>query len=90
MLHAAPATALGGRKLLVHLERIEAQSRRLVADGPALRRAARILGRFAPLVLQAERRGRMLHVLAEGLRATADDAARALAALARAERAVVR
>src|SRR5205823_5873892 len=84
MLHAASPAALGGRATLVRLQATEALARRLMAGAPTnrqRRRVARLLARFAATVRRAERRGRILRVLAEGLRATVQEASRALAGI---------
>jgi len=87
LLRAAPASALGGRALRHRLEARSALIRRLVTDArprPArrLRRAARALGRFLGTVRRAERRGRMLRIVADRLVTVGTETARALDRLA--------
>jgi len=75
-LHASPAQALGGRRVLARLRHEVSTSRRLATaayyeGGPRavlrVRRARRALGRFAAAIGKGERRGRILPVLASRL-----------------------
>jgi hypothetical protein len=86
-LHAAPAEALGGRRMLVRLRQKVSRSRRLVAaayyDGGRrarmrVRRARRALGRFVVAVGKAERHGSIFPVLAGRLSYLAEQAAAGL------------
>jgi FG-GAP repeat len=75
-LHASPAKALGGKRMLARLRHKVSASRRLVTAayyeggpraGRRVRRARRALGRFAAAIDKGERRGSILPVLASRL-----------------------
>lgn len=83
-LHASPAQALGGRRMLARLRRKVNASRRLVTaayyeGGPGanarVRRARRALGRFATAIGKGERHGTIVSVLASRLQFLAAQAA---------------